>query len=27
VFERVLDDYPRAAGVLYNLACCEALVS
>lgn len=25
VFERVLDDYPRAAGVLYNLACCEAL--
>jgi quercetin dioxygenase-like cupin family protein len=25
VFERVLDDYPRAGGVLYNLACCEAL--
>ena len=27
VFERVLDDYPRAAGVLYNLACCEALAA
>ncbi len=26
VFERVLAEYPRAAGVLYNLACCEALV-
>jgi mannose-6-phosphate isomerase-like protein (cupin superfamily) len=25
VFERALDDYPRAGGVLYNLACCEAL--
>lgn len=26
VFTRVLDEYPRAAGVLYNLACCETLV-
>jgi tetratricopeptide (TPR) repeat protein len=25
IYERVVGDYPRAAGVLYNLACCEAL--
>jgi mannose-6-phosphate isomerase-like protein (cupin superfamily) len=25
-FEQVLEEYPRAAGILYNLACCEALV-
>jgi tetratricopeptide (TPR) repeat protein len=26
VFERVVDVYPEAAGLRYNLACCEALV-
>jgi tetratricopeptide (TPR) repeat protein len=24
-FERVLVDYPKAGGILYNLACCESL--
>jgi tetratricopeptide (TPR) repeat protein len=24
-YERVLQDYPNAAGLVYNLACCEAL--
>jgi tetratricopeptide (TPR) repeat protein len=25
VFQGVLEEYPRAAGILYNLACCESL--